>query len=152
MQSNDYDELLMRVERDLTNQGLEPIILDTMHLKENAGLDGVAYLKGLKAYIFVDKTLNLFEKAKTLVEEYHHVISDLGDHLDYDAVRAHNNEIIAREEVIAYMTSLEELNRIARYHADEPFSSWMLVEHLGYPQDFAAETVAYYQRRGELLN
>ena len=46
MRSNDYDDLLMRVEDDLTQYGLEPIILDTMPLKENSGLDGVAYLKG----------------------------------------------------------------------------------------------------------
>ena len=108
MRSNDYDDLLMRVEDDLTQYGLEPIILDTMPLKENSGLDGVAYLKGNKAYIFIDRELDTFDKARTLVEEYHHAISDLGDHLDYDAVRAHNNEVNAREEVIAYMTSEEE--------------------------------------------
>ena len=34
MRSNDYDDLLMRVEDDLTQHGLEPIILDTMPLKE----------------------------------------------------------------------------------------------------------------------
>lgn len=150
MRSNDYDDLLMRVEDDLTQYGLEPIILDTMPLKENSGLDGVAYLKGNKAYIFIDRELDMFDKARTLVEEYHHAISDLGDHLDYDAVRAHNNEVNAREEVIAYMTSEEELMRIARQHSDEPFAAWMLEEHLGYPSDFADETVNYYQRRGLL--
>ncbi|PZG12399.1 hypothetical protein C1I98_40105, partial [Spongiactinospora gelatinilytica] len=91
MRSNDYDELLMRVEQDLVAHGLEAVVLDTMPLKENSGLDGVAYLKGNKAYIFIDKALATFDKARTLVEEYHHAISDLGDHLDYDAVRAHNN-------------------------------------------------------------
>lgn len=148
MRSNDYDELLMRVEQDLVAHGLEAVVLDTMPLKENSGLDGVAYLKGNKAYIFIDKTLATFDKARTLVEEYHHTISDLGDHLDYDAVRAHNNEVSAREEVIAYMTSPEDLVRVAHYHEDEPFAAWMLTEHLGYPADFAEETVAYYRRRG----
>lgn len=148
MRSNDYDELLMRVEQDLVAHGLEAVVLDTMPLKENSGLDGVAYLKGNKAYIFIDKTLATFDKARTLVEEYHHAISDLGDHLDYDAVRAYNNEVSAREEVIAYMTSPEDLVRVAHYHEDEPFAAWMLTEHLGYPADFAEETVAYYRRRG----
>lgn len=52
MRSNDYDDLLMRVEDDLTRHGLEPIILDTMPLKENSGLDGVAYLREQGLYLY----------------------------------------------------------------------------------------------------
>lgn len=151
MGTDSYDDLLIRVENDLISLGMTPVILDIMPLKENSGLDGVAYLKGDKAYIFIDKTLSTFDKAKTLVEEYHHAISDIGNHMDYDATLAHNDEIVARESVIKYMTPEKVMMRIAHEYEDQPFEAWMLCEYLGYPLDFAQETVNLYRRNG-LLN
>ncbi|KRN33216.1 hypothetical protein [Weissella halotolerans] len=150
MQTNRYDDLLMAVEDDLQARGLEPIILDTMPLKENSGLAGVTSIKGDKVYIFIDKTLSTFEKAETLVEEYFHALFDLGNILDYESARAHNNEINARENVLTYMTSLEEIQAVAADYPDEPLAGWMLTERFGYPLTFSDETLRYYQRRGML--
>lgn len=151
MGTDSYDNLLIRVENDLIDLGMTPVILDTMPLKENSGLDGVAYLKGDKAYIFIDKTLSVFDKARTLVEEFHHAISDIGNHLDYNANLAHNDEITAREDVIRYMTSEETIIKIAHEYENQAFEAWMLCEYLGYPLDFAQETVDLYKKSG-LLN
>lgn len=151
MGTDSYDNLLIRVENDLIDLGMTPVILDTMPLKENSGLDGVAYLKVDKAYIFIDKTLSVFDKARTLVEEFHHAISDIGNHLDYNANLAHNDEITAREDVIRYMTSEETIIKIAHEYENQAFEAWMLCEYLGYPLDFAQETVDLYKKSG-LLN
>lgn len=150
MGTDNYDNLLIRVENDLIDLGMTPVILDTMPLKENSGLDGVAYLKGDKAYIFIDKTLSVFDKARTLVEEFHHAISDIGNHLDYNANLAHNDEITAREDVIRYMTSEETIIKIAHEYENQAFEAWMLCEYLGYPLDFAQETVDLYRKSGIL--
>lgn len=150
MGTDSYDNLLIRVENDLIDLGMTPVILDTMPLKENSGLDGVAYLKGDKAYIFIDKTLSVFDKARTLVEEFHHAISDIGNHLDYNANLAHNDEITAREDVIRYMTSEETIIKIAHEYENQAFEAWMLCEYLGYPLDFAQETVDLYRKSGIL--
>lgn len=151
MGTDSYDNLLIRVENDLLDLGMTPVILDTMPLKENSGLDGVAYLKEDKAYIFIDKTLPIFERARTLVEEFHHAISDIGNHLDYNANLAHNDEVVAREAVIKYMTGEETMITIAKEYENQPFEAWMLCEYLGYPLDFAQETVDLYRHNG-LLN
>jgi len=149
MQTRQYDDLMMRVEDDLNADGLTPVILDNMPLKEESGLAGVTTLKGTTAYIFIDKNLDTFEKAQTLVEEYFHVMFDLGNMLDYDAsVRNQNNEIMARENVISYMTEPLDLERVAREYEGEPMAPWMLMEKFGYPADFADETLSYYRRRG----
>ncbi|MDR3190245.1 MAG: hypothetical protein LBT80_03445 [Lactobacillaceae bacterium] len=148
MHSNDYDELLMRVEDNLSEQGLNPVISDTVPLRENSQLDGVTFIKGKNAFIFIDKNLSRFDKAKTLVEEYFHAISDLGNHLDYDAVRAHNDEVDARESVIGYLTDEDQILRLARKYEDQVFGAWVLVEDLGYPDDFAEETIDYYRSKG----
>jgi hypothetical protein len=150
MRRTDYDDLMIRVEDDLTERGTMPIISDNVELVENSGLEGVTFIKGQNTYIFIDKNLDTFDKARTLVEEYFHAISDLGNHLDYSATSANNDEVAAREEVLAYMTDEDTLIRIAKQHPDEPFAAWMLSEHLGYPQDFSEETVSYYRRRGIL--
>lgn len=149
MQTRKYDDLMMRVEDDLQAEGLNPIILDNMSLKEESGLSGVVTVKGDNAYIFLDKNLSTFEKAQTLVEEYFHVMFDLGNMLDYsENARHYNNELMARENVIGYMTEPEELSRVAREYEGQPMAPWMLMEQLGYPADFADETLSYYRRRG----
>lgn len=149
MQTRKYDDLLMRVEDDLQAEGLTPVILDYMPLKEKSGLAGVITLKGTTAYIFIDKHLSTFEKAQTLVEEYFHVMFDLGNMLDYGAsIRHHNNEIMARENVIGYMTEPRDLDSLVREYPDQPLAPWMLMEKFGYPMDFADETLSYYRRRG----
>jgi hypothetical protein len=141
---------MIRVEDDLVARGTTPVISDNVELFENSGLEGVTFIKGGSTYIFIDKHLDTFDKARTLVEEYFHAISDLGNHLDYETTSAANDEISAREDVISYLTDEETLLRIAKQHPDEPFSAWMLTEHLGYPQDFSEETLSYYRRRGVL--
>lgn len=149
MQTRRYDDLMMQVEDDLQAEGLEPVILDNMPLKEKSGLAGVVTLKGNTAYIFLDKSLSTFEKAQTLVEEYFHVMFDLGNMLDYGGnARNHNNELMARENVIGYMTQPEDLDRLAREYEGQPMAPWMLMEQWGYPADFADETLSYYRRRG----
>lgn len=149
MQTRTYDELMMRVEDDLHAEGLTPVILDNMPLKEKSGLAGVVTLKGTTAYIFLDKNLETFEKAQTLVEEYFHVMFDLGNMLDYDEnIRHQNNELMARENVISYMTEPKDLNRLAREYEGQQMAPWMLMEQFGYPADFADETLSYYRRRG----
>lgn len=150
MQNNRYEDLLIRVEDDLANRGMPATILDTIPLRENSGLAGVTSIKDGKVYIFVDRTLSTFEKAETLVEEYFHAISDLGDIMDYQSTRAHNNEVSAREGVLSYMTSLDDIQRLIAQYPDEPLAPWMLVEAFGYPLDFAQDTLNYYQRSGEL--
>lgn len=148
MHSASYEDLLIRVENDLTACQMNPVISDTVPLHENTGLDGVTFIKGTNVFIFVDKHLDLFDKAKTLVEEYFHAISDIGNHLDYDAKRAHNDEVDARTNVITYMTSATDLHRLMASYDNQPLAAWMLEEEWGYPHDFAAETIAYYQRYG----
>lgn len=150
MQTSRYDDLLIAVEEDLQQKGLQPVILDNMPLKEKSGLAGVTSIKGDKVYIFIDKTLSTFEKAETLVEEYFHALFDLGNILDYESTRAHNNEVNARENVLTYMTSLEEVQAVAAEYPDEPLAAWMLTERFGYPLAFSEETIRYYQRRGML--
>ncbi|MBM7617311.1 hypothetical protein JOC36_000860 [Weissella uvarum] len=150
MQNNRYEDLLIRVEDELAKRGMPATILDTIPLQENSGLAGVTSIKDGKVYIFIDKALSTFEKAETLVEEYFHAISDLGDLLDYQTARAHNNEVNAREGVISFMTSAEDIQRLAQEYPDEPLAPWMLVEAFGYPLDFAQDTLDYYRRSGEL--
>ena len=149
MQTRTYDDIMMRVEDDLQSEGLTPVILDNMPLKEKSGLAGVVTLKGTTAYIFLDKTLTTFEKAQTLVEEYFHVMFDLGNMLDYsETARHHNNELMARENVISYMTQPDDLDRLAREYEGQIMAPWMLMEQWGYPADFADETLSYYRHRG----
>ncbi|MHA7612165.1 hypothetical protein ACX2QB_07420 [Weissella viridescens] len=150
MQNNRYEDLLIRVENDLAERGMPATILDTIPLQENSGLAGVTSIKDGKVYIFIDKALSTFEKAETLIEEYFHAISDLGDLLDYQSTRAQNNEVSARESVLTYMTSAEDLKRVAKQHPDMPLAPWMLEEAFGYPIDFAQATLDFYRRSGEL--
>lgn len=150
MQNNRYEDLLIRVEDDLASRGMPATILDTIPLRKNSGLAGVTSIKDGKVYIFVDRTLSTFEKAETLVEEYFHATSDLGDIMDYQSARAHNNEVSAREGVLSYMTSLDDIQRLIAQYPDEPLAPWMLVEAFEYPLDFAQDTLNYYQRSGEL--
>jgi len=148
MHSSEYDDLLMRVEDDLVAHGLNPVISDTVPLHAETELDGVTFIKGKNAFIFIDKELETFDKAKTLVEEYFHAVSDLGNHLDYDEVRAQNDEVDAREGVISYITDEDQILRLAKSYADQQFGAWVLVEELGYDTDFADETIAYYRAKG----
>lgn len=148
MHNDQYDDLLMRVEDDLTERQLKPVIIDNVDLYKNSSLEGVTFIKDGRVFIFIERSLDTFEKAATLVEEYFHAISDLGDHLDYSDSTAQNDEVSAREDVLAYMTSDDDILRIARRFDDQPFSAWMLTDYFGYPQAFAEETVAYYQRIG----
>ncbi|MCM0583328.1 hypothetical protein H9L19_01760 [Weissella diestrammenae] len=148
MHSTAYEDLLIRIENDLTRTGLNPVISDTVPLHAETELDGVTFIKGENVFIFIDKDLDLFSKAKTLVEEYFHAISDIGNHLDYDSIRAHNDEVEARESVITYMTDEKQIMTLARRYADQQFGAWVLVEELGYDPNFANETINYYQTRG----
>ncbi len=148
MHNDQYDDLLIRVEDDLTERHLNPVIIDNVDLYKNSSLEGVTFIKDGRVFIFIERSLDTFNKATTLVEEYFHAISDFGDHLDYSGQTAQNDEINAREDVIGYMTSEQEILRVARRFDDQPFAAWMLAEYFGYPQDFAEETIAYYQRKG----
>ncbi|QIL51012.1 hypothetical protein G7084_06705 [Weissella coleopterorum] len=148
MNSNEYDELLIRVEEDLKQHKLVPIISDTVPLYQETQLEGVAFLKGRNAFIFVDKNLSIFDKAKTLVEEYFHAISDLGNHLDYDELRASNDEVEARAAIIEYMTDEQTILNLVKKYPDQSFEPWMIMDELGYDLEFAEETVAYYERQG----
>lgn len=151
MNSNEYDELLIRVEEDLRQYKLTPIISDTVPLYKETQLEGVTFLKGNNAFIFVDKDLSIFDKAKTLVEEYFHAISDLGNHLDYDELHANNDEVDARESIIEYMTNKKTILKLVQKYPDQSFEPWMIMDELGYDREFAEETVAYYERQG-LIN
>lgn len=148
MNSNEYDELLIRVEEDLRQYKLTPIISDTVPLYQETQLEGVTFLKGNNAFIFVDKNLSIFDKAKTLVEEYFHAISDLGNHLDYDELHANNDEVDARESIIEYMTGEQTILNLVHRYPDQSFEPWMIMDELGYDREFAEETVAYYERQG----
>ncbi|KRN75467.1 hypothetical protein IV73_GL000636 [Weissella kandleri] len=148
MNSLEYDELLIRVENDLIKHHLQPVILDTVPLYDETKLDGVTFIKGGRCFIIIDKTLDYFRKSKTLVEEYFHAISDLGNHLDYDEIRAQNDEVDARDSIIEYLADEDVILHLAHKYSDQPFESWILMDELGYDLDFAEQTIDHYRQRG----